>query len=83
MPTGRPRGRPMKLEEELHRFVLRVLAPLYARLTHLSETSDASVNDVILLALRKWMARPPKRTPAGIRTLLGDGQSKRPSSRAK
>jgi hypothetical protein len=54
----------------VERFVLRLPASLYAKLTHLAEAGDASINDVMLLALRDWIAGPPRRTPAGLRARL-------------
>jgi hypothetical protein len=56
----RRRGRPRKLGE--HRAVsCRIPSDLYVALRHFAVEQDASLNDVVVMALREFWSRRPER----------------------
>jgi hypothetical protein len=69
--THRGRGRPRKYEEgTIQGFPLRVPVELYGRLSRLASDAGASINDVVVLAVREWFRTEPKPTASRVHERL-------------
>jgi hypothetical protein len=70
-PVRRGRGRPRKYEEGgTHGFVFRIPVDLYERVEKLADLPEVSLNDVLALAVREWLATEPRPTKYRVRERL-------------
>lgn len=67
-PEKRPRGRPLKYGDDVHRIVFRIPNDLFDRIKALSDEAEVSIQDLLVVAFRAWLkSNDPKPTPARVK----------------